>query len=421
MMNTLILRFTDLPAPALEWLRLDEDVAQRSGAGSLELLADLEPAERIIVLFPAARTLFSEAEIPSKNAQQIQQAARSLIEETLIDDIEDMHIVTQRGDGKLVGIAAVSKTYLRELLALLQQHGLSPQFALPDCLVLPLTDNGWSILESKDGLLIRCGLFSGIQIDNSWLANATPAAIQSLAKRSPERLSPESLSIYHSQPDPDNNGDTQAVDYSAWFSDAEILEANLEAPHSLISFCAHPAMISQSVNFLAAEFTPAQSSRYRWLNWRLPIYSVAAGLLVFTLVLLIQSFSYQNQLQNLQQQTDTLFRQTFPKITTIVDYRLQFERELSKSRTGGTGANVVLRTLYDVLSQLKAADKLTLVQLSYSNSSITLDIQSPDIGTAEHFLSALNKGKVYRVKLLSAQNRDSGTRIRVSVNPVNPS
>lgn len=126
----------------------------------------------IRVLIPGELVLLTRVRIPTKQVRHIKQALPYMVEESLADNIEDVHLALPAGkldwDGD-VPVAVVRHHLLIDWLDQLYRHGIQPDFLGPDTLAVPWREHGRSyfVLSSlRDGetsmrVFTRDGLYSG--------------------------------------------------------------------------------------------------------------------------------------------------------------------------------------------------------------------------------------------------------------------
>jgi type II secretion system protein L len=393
----------------VEWLSVDSDTPRVfSGSCNDEAIKALPRPAHVTLVFPTRHVSFARFQLPTKNPQQVAMAARSLIEEKLVDDVDDMHILFEQAAGDGVEVAAVERGFLNNLITQLEGCGLTADFAMPDCFLLPYTPGGWTVYENSEGLLIRSGKFSGFFYDYDWLDQLGHEHIFDITDDKPSMLS-----IYH-------YGDKPKYDFQQLIPVENQQLSSLDDEHGLLELVLENGVSSDTSNFLSGEFSPVQSSKRTWMNWQLPIYALAASLFLVSVFLFIQNRVYDSRLNDLQDQADATFKEMFPGVEPIrnlgVDaYRLQFQREVDKRIDQSRQDHPALMSLYRVLSQVKKQSGISLQALSYVDGTYTLDIQTSGESSTTRFVDAVNKTHTFQAKALSspadAENQQSRIQI----------
>ena len=409
MKSRLLIRLTEIPPRQFQWLSIDADKPSvESGTCDQGSAHKLPQPTHLTLVFPTRQVLFSRFQLPTRNLQQIEMAIPSLIEEKLINDVDDMHIVFQQVDEGRVEVAAIEKSMVDGLITRLAECGLKADFAMPDCFLLPYTPRGWTIYESDEGLLIRSGLFSGFFYDRDWLEQLGHEHLFDITEDKPEKLH-----VYH-------HAETPQYDYHGVVSPENLELDRLDAEEGLLELALQTDIASDTANFLSGEFAPEQSSRRNWLNWRLPVYAVAASLVLITVMLFIQNITYDHRLEASQAHVDSTFRSIFPDVEPIANmgdeaYRLQFQREVEKRLHQGQQNHPALISLHNVLSHVKKYPGVSVQSLSYKGGTYTIDIRSANASAVGRIVRAVNNVRgLQAMSLASPTGADSKlSRIQV--------
>src|SRR5580704_5375173 len=108
-------------------------------AGPLALAATQAAGHRICVLAPASDVLLTDAEVPARSGQRVQQIVPYALEEQLAEDIDSLQFAVGRrvGDAARIPVAVVSRTLLESWLAQLRAAGLEPECVYADSSLVP--------------------------------------------------------------------------------------------------------------------------------------------------------------------------------------------------------------------------------------------------------------------------------------------
>jgi general secretion pathway protein L len=116
--------------------------------GEIEALAGVVAKQALTLLLPGEQVLALQVDVPGASPRQRRQAAPYAAEEQLTQPIESLHITvaaaTREGP---VSLLAIDREWLRVLLSVFEQHGLSVQAAVADWQALP---EGESVLLASD-------------------------------------------------------------------------------------------------------------------------------------------------------------------------------------------------------------------------------------------------------------------------------
>src|SRR6201985_1532183 len=98
MADWLLLRLPRIPEQPATWLFVDAKVVATGPpqSGPLSLAAPRTAGRRICVLVPGTDVLVAEPELQTKAGTKLQQLVPYALEETLADDIDDLHFAVGR-------------------------------------------------------------------------------------------------------------------------------------------------------------------------------------------------------------------------------------------------------------------------------------------------------------------------------------
>ena len=82
---------TDLSALSLSWVYEDSNNELKLAQGLLKDAAVAASNHYITTVIPGEDVLFLTAEVPGKNQQRIRQAVPYVLEDSVIDDVDELH------------------------------------------------------------------------------------------------------------------------------------------------------------------------------------------------------------------------------------------------------------------------------------------------------------------------------------------
>lgn len=333
------------------WLRPELD--QVSQRGNLEPLALAATDREALLLLPASWVLLVELDLPIKNSAQLRQALPFALEDKLADDVENHHLVWLRQANQRLAVAAVDKARLTDCLQTLLQAGIEPQAIYPEALCLPYRPEACSVLIEGDSGMLRYGQWQGGGIDLTGL----PLLLQALRGQG---LEWQNLMIW---------GDVDSIalaDQQAW----QVQPQASVDPLQLLA-----TQIDQVVgmNLLTGEFAPQRTDEGLPLKRWLPALAIVLLALVLQLAAQYRANrSLREQSQQLDQQTQALFQQTFPDIKRIVNVRVQAEQRWQELQKQTQAGGEFMAMLQGVGQQLQQTPGLQWRGLSFGESGLQL-------------------------------------------------
>ena len=291
-----------------------------SGSGQASA-AQLPPSGEVVAVVPWQVLSWHTVHLPPGVGQRSNTVLESLLEEQLLQDPQDMHLVLSPVSGKAlrnggtVLVLACAKAWLRQTLAPLQSAGVRVQRLVPE---LQTSDAPALHLLNDNGQLQA--LLS--QTDTVWRLPPQAAAAASVAPIANAALWAEPSVAEHA---------------SRW----------TEQPAQLQTAQQRWLQAAQS-DWNMAQGEWAQNSRLRgqrWLQhawrslWHGPEWqSVRRGLLALVLVQLVGlnawAWREQTALQQQQAALTHIFKDSFPKVTVVVDAPVQMQREVQALQQG---------------------------------------------------------------------------------------
>jgi len=344
-----------------------KQVEDRFTPGEWTKVRSLTKGRKVVLLLPNSEVVLTTVNIPSKNKKQLHQAIPYALEDTLAEDIENLHFAihqkTALGDSH---VAIINRKRLDLFIDLLRKKGITSHFVLPQLLAQPFQQKGWSILQqptdlnSNQPVTVRLSDFNGFSCDKNLLSLFLT---EQLEKSSPEEIA--------SNIEPND------------------LPEDLQA---LTLVKANPAIVQyQSIesalplNLLTGFVSHKKESNFNWKAWRPPI--VLASLVAATGLGIVgwQNSQLQQEQGHLKQSIEKVFTSTFPN-SRVVDAPQQMSSKLAQLKKTSVGIiDSPLPLISDIAPLLKNYKDLTLKEIRYQENALTMVMQSPNLTRIEAF------------------------------------
>lgn len=331
--------------PGWHWLIADDtDLTNASVGGGAKPPA--HRAEQVLLLLPAEEITLAAVELPQLSRARLRQALPYALEELVATDVDHLHIAAgpRLSDGKLA-VAAVHKDRLQDYLDELAEYGIEVNIAMPDALCLPWTEKTLSLAACPGGWLYRHGehLAGYVEEENLDtmldLLDAAHLPTHIYGRKQPLHA----LAHYEHHA---GQGTLAALSTAGARPNWQLLQ-----------------------NIKGSASQRQLSGLWRWTG--------AMGMLLLLVMLSYSILDWwllkQAALEE-RQRIDMVFRRTFPNITTVVDHKLQAERELA-ARMGG--ADLFLNQLATAAPLLAASETLQLQGLDFDGDNLLLRIKAP--------------------------------------------
>ncbi|MBN7819164.1 type II secretion system protein GspL [Bowmanella yangjiangensis] len=388
MTEQLIVRLGATPQEPVQWLvwsTAEQDIiasGELTHAEQLISLKDRAGSRPVTVLVPASDVLLHWVTMPAKASRKALTAIPYMLEDELCSDIDSQFFAMGPRQGNQQAVAVVNRDSLQQWLSHLQQAGLTCHKLLPDVLALPVQENGWSLLQIGEQLLIRQDQWKGLQGETSWMLDA-------LLHHAKQLSEPLSIANYSSLTLPDSPNLLQQAE-------------PLEMPMKVL---AQGALASQ-MNLLQGEFKPKRQQQGQWQKWRLA--AILAGIALSTSLIDkgIQASQLASQKEQLDAQIEAEFKRAFPEVKRIVNVRSQMNQKLNELQQGGGGASMLV-----MLSQLSTAfaqSKVLPQTLKFDGKRAELRMQAmADNFEALEQFRRLAEGQGFTVEQGAINNTDS--------------
>ncbi len=343
------------------WSVLSESAGIEPETGSL---ADLkqwlgDESCQLVFLAPAADILVREIGFSERERKHVLKTVPYLLEESVIGDVDELHIITDKPASNTVQVAAVEQDKMAEWLNLFEQAGLGLSQCLPEQLVLTPSQS-WSLFYYDHQYLFRDAEGKLHAIDESTIDLAMHIATEQFAAL------PTSISVLAiNQLDADRA-------LAELPDPLKHLVALSVKPFSMLAF---EGLSGASVwNLLQGRFAHTAKWSAIWRQWQAVVIVLGIALVVHVGVSVSQYQTLDGLNLSLRQDIETVHRSIFPK-GQIVDPRRQMENELKRLQGGGGGEGFVYQ-LVKVGGVMAGAEGLELNSITYDekNGDIRVDL-----------------------------------------------
>ena len=338
--------------------------------GDWAKVRSLAKGRKVVLLLPNSEVVLTTVNIPSKNKKQLHQAIPYALEDTLAEDIENLHFAihqkTVLGDSH---VAIINRDRLDFFIDLLRKKSIPVHFILPLLLAQPFQQKGWSILQQPTNLngnqpvTVRLSEFDGFTCDK----NLLPLFLtEQLEKSSPEVL-------------------TSNIEINEIPEDLQALTL-VKADPSVVQYKSIESALP--LNLLTGFVSHKKESNFNWKAWRPPI--VLASLVTATGLGILgwQNNVLQQEKMQLNQKMDDLFLSVFPesRITAVGQSADRMSINLKELKKGVVEiVESPLPLISNIAPLLKSYKDLTLKEIRYQENALMMVMQSPNLTRIEAF------------------------------------
>ena len=364
MSERLIIRLGSQSQDEISWLVWSDSEQEIIASGTLNDASELTTLEQWAnkltaqVLVPACDIGYFDVNLPKTNRRQAIKAIPFMLEDDLASEIDNLHFVYAKSAEDQQGVFVVNKDKLTQWLSWLEQAGIRVKKMIPDWLALPSSavDNGISLLQLNNDIMIRQGQFSGQTIATSWLSGSLELLAQQY-----EDLVIENYGI-----------SDELKEINLKNTDFSWQDQNLLLPMQQLAV----GFAKTTVNLLVDEFAVKDQQQVGgWKVWR--NVAIAA---VISLILIFVDKGYQIQQLESQQaalklSSETIYRKLNPNVKRVVKLKTQMKNQL-KQLKGGNNDSQLLSMLSQLNNAFAKVPQLKPTSIKYDNKRREIRVQA---------------------------------------------
>lgn len=367
---------------AIRWFRMSSSGALLASgtAPCSDLKSHVSDLDVVVAIVPGERVTLHRVLLPMRSRAAQVRALPFALEEQLCEDIDSLHIVAGKRDGRGVHAAVVAHRDMEAWLLGLRAAGLEPRWMVPDSLLLPVAESG---------VLNRLA-FSG-----RCLVRAEDAEPVVLA---------EHLCAVWKEHEERRLG--KALHWNTLDSGVE--SGTPEA------FLLGQLRLPATLNLLTGRHAGRNRSVLEWRQWRIPA-ALAVGVLVLWWVsLLLEVRQLEQAVTGVDYGIETLFQETLPG-TRMVDPVRQFRLLLDSNTSSENASESVLAQLAVVAEATTGQQAVAVRQLRVDADRVELELAVDSLAGLEQLRSRLASAGSHEVSILSADSDGEGIRARIQM------
>ncbi len=365
------------------------------GRGTLAEAAEVAHGRRVVALVPSDEVLLSKVVVPSRNPGKVRLAAPNLLEESLSDDIDDLHYaIGTHHTGDVYPVVIMARARIEYYQHLLSEAGIRIEKLMPSVLALPYADRHWSVLQEGDEVVVRESEYIGF--------SCAPDNLDLFFKQALREVDDADMPVVHTFQDEVN------------IPTALNVAVERQQAVSLMHVFAEGIAQGLVINLLQGEFKALRKENPVWKKWRRTALLAAALGVLWLGSAMYQAYQLKQSNEALLEQINQVYRQTFPG-SRLVNPRAQMKQKLAALQGGNTRrSGNFLATLDSAAAQLSGADDSTVKGLSFRNGSMDFDIQVANLKSLENLKSQLATAGL-NAEVLTAKSADGVVNGRIRV------
>lgn len=318
--------------------------------GDTERLKAFAKECEVIVYVPTSDVLLTEVALPKLSRHRLLQALPFALEENLIDDVGELHFaIGPISPDQTYPVAVVSRQKMTRWLHVLAAWHVNPAVLMPDVFALPVEAGICHIACTKEGALLRVSETQGFFCETENLPLLLPPEVKTICLHHDDSIPlptfPEEITIIEKK------------------------EATIARSPKGVDATQVP------INLLQGLFAP-KKSKFAHAG---KLQHLLTATVVILLALLIcyptvSFFILRNRLNDIEKDMVAIYKQHFPKATSLVDPKRRMAEALKK-QTEGNQENRLL-VLLGILSRAMQAEEIELKRFDFQRNQLTLTLNA---------------------------------------------
>ncbi len=373
-METLFLRFLahtqeneiDVET-SVQWV-LETEGAEANNCGTVKLnnVAELIQDRKVVILLPVEQFYIGQVAVQTKNKKQLQKAVPYALEDELTEDIENLHFALgDRTANREIAVAAISRAYLNHLIKILSNASIFPDIITADIYGLEHHPGQWTLCIHNGRVLTRTSAWNGFACELGDFNDFMQIAVS-------EQESPPDKLIVHSHPD-------------------EKIEEIIKLEHADLDDFWSPSVFVRGftsdncINLLQGEYAKADKAHKIIRPWKIAAALAVIWVAISILHTVIEYNRYTRHNDHLANEIEQTFKRAFPDVRKVVNARVQMEQRIKKLTSENTqnDSGSFLKFLHQAGYELYKDPSVSITDIQYKNSQLTLEVKAKDIQILE--------------------------------------
>ena len=400
-MQLLVLRISDFDKSPEYALLGKKQTQNRYTSVDWKKARSLSRGRKVLILLSSNDVILTTVSIPSKNQKQLLQAIPYALEDTLAEDIEELHFSAQQNpkdDNNETHVAIINRSVLNKLLDILKTNRITPSFVLPEVLTQKYSQDAWSIVyenvNNKILANVRLDRFNGFTCDQHMLDMFIEDHL--------ETKNPELVFC-----------NTKVENLPKVLQDLPNQFVESDTVHYESTISALP--LNLLTNFVRGNQQRTTANLKVWKPT-----AVLGGILasIWMGIFFWQNNQLQQQSKQLKSQIEQVYKGTFPN-GRIVDAPAQMSSALSKLRlNSGKSIESPLPLIANMGPLLKEYKDMVLSEMRYQENQLSMTIESPNLTRLENFKRDAAEKRNLKVEIKDSTTTSNKVKAVISISPL---
>ena len=266
-----------------------------------------------------------------------------------------------------------------------------------EALGLPYKEHSCSLLIEHQNVILRTGQWLGGGIDLEVL----PIVLDKIRQDNPN---PVTLQYW------------SASEPAQWLTELPINLTHHTIDPSLLLLESAVTKLTGELNLLTGDFEQKNTQPVKWKKWLPALAIILITALLQTGLFFNSYWQQKTDLASLENQTLSLFKQTFPEIKRIVNIKVQANQQLIDLQKQSTGkGSPFMQLLYQTGQVISVNPGFEIRQLDYINDSLQVQLIAPAISQVEQVKQQLESSNQLSVKIQAAEANQKGVEVHYEI------
>ncbi len=411
MRERLVIRLQKGHSRNVSWVPLDENgkATATEEFGSLSEVTAISAGRHITLLAPGSVASLTKAKVPAVKKNRMAQMIPFTVEDSVADDIDDLHYgVGDRDSNGEVPVAVVCRDMMDFWHDMILDSGIRPHEIFPEQLCLPLKEAEWSILIDADDVLVRTSVDYGFAIDRQNFVELLSHAINTAGEKAPLMLR-----VY------DFSGGTLSLEEMELLPDIEVELVEINEDETPLSVMAEESHNTPAISVLTGQYSLQQELSKVWAPWK------PTAILFSLLLVAITITSYLN-LQSLEQQSLAIksnIQKTYKEVASSSKkpspgkIKRLMSKKLKALESGAGGNKDFIDVLAAVSPSLKK-QRAGIESLNYRKGTLNITATVANTSKSDALENALSIIPGYKSEITSLTPEKNSIKVNVRIGRV---
>ncbi|RTR25981.1 type II secretion system protein GspL [Shewanella atlantica] len=360
---------SEQPCSWLVWSEQEQEIiasGEVKDAGALSSLTERAGNRPVDVLVPSSSITLTKVDLPEKGQRQAIQALPFMLEESLAENVDQLHFVTGPRSGESLSVAVVAHEQMQDWLNWLSEAGLKAKRLVPDCLALPLEQCQWAAMKFNREYLLRTGEGAGVSLSEEWMNSVLPKLLPL------ESETPVTVAAYS----------------ELSLTGTEVQEQALELPMLVLA----KGVLTAPLNLLSGAYTPKREYGKNLTLWRNVAIVAVVALLLALVNKGLNIYQINAEQARLQVESEAIYKRVVPGSSRIVNLRSQMDRELRSMQGQGGGSEFfsMLEGLEEAFTQVVDL-KPTTLRFDSARNELRMQVTAKSYAQIEQFKTIVSR------------------------------